>query len=107
MDDWKRWVAAIWVAAALAAWVESLPLPVNDNLTVPFSAAAVLFAAEFVSAENLREVNGWYVVVAILGNGILASILTSFRIVQGSATGRECSLGRFSGSVPGGSATWC
>jgi len=93
MDDWKRWVAAIWVAAALAAWVESLPLPVNDNLTVPFSAAAVLFAAEFVSAENLREVNGWYVVVAILGNGILASILTSFRIVQGSATWAGVFLG--------------
>jgi uncharacterized protein (TIGR00297 family) len=36
---------------------------------------------------------GWYVVVAVAGNGILASILTSFRLIHGSATWAGVVLG--------------
>ncbi len=93
LQEWQRWAIAAVTAAALASWVESLPLPINDNLTVPFTAAAVLWAADFVDASLLRQLEGWYVVVAVAGNGILASVMTSFRLIHGSATWAGVILG--------------
>ncbi len=93
LQEWQRWGIAAVAAAALASWVESLPLPINDNLTVPFSSAAVLWAAGFVDVGLLRQLEGWYVVVAVAGNGILASIMTSFRLIHGSATWAGVILG--------------
>lgn len=91
--DWQRWAVASVVAAALAAWVESLPLPVNDNLTVPATAALVLWTAESVDVNLLGNITGWYMLMAVLGNASLASILTSFRVIHGSAFWAGVSLG--------------
>lgn len=85
-QDWERWAIAAVVAAGVAAWVESLPLPVNDNLTVPFSAAAILWIAGYIDVDKLDQLSGGFVLMAIVGNGVLAIILTSFRIIHGSAT---------------------
>jgi uncharacterized protein (TIGR00297 family) len=91
--DWERWLVGSVLAAVLAAWVESLPLPINDNLTVPATAAAVLWLTGFIDVSLLGQLNGWYMVVAILGNGSLAIILTSFRVIHGSATWAGVVLG--------------
>jgi uncharacterized protein (TIGR00297 family) len=92
--DWEKWAGAAVVAAAIAAWVESLPLPINDNLTVPAAAALVLWLAQWVDIDLLNEnIPGVWVLSSILVNGILASILTTFRIVHGSATWAGLALG--------------
>jgi uncharacterized protein (TIGR00297 family) len=81
-------------SAAVAAWVESLPLPINDNLTVPASAALTLWLAQWVDINLLNEnIPGVWVLSSILVNGVLASIMTTFRIVHGSATWAGLALG--------------
>ena len=93
VSDWRKWGTVAVVASAIAAWVESLPLPVNDNLTVPLTAALVLWLAQFVDVEILGQITGWNVIIALLINGVLVSIMTSFRIVHGSATWAGLAVG--------------
>lgn len=85
-ENWELWAIASIIAALFAAWIESLPLPINDNLTVPFAAAGVLWATSVIEIDNLVRLNGWFTFVATLANGALAIVLTSFRLVHGSAT---------------------
>lgn len=91
--DHQKWLVAAVAAAAIGAWVESLPLPVNDNLTVPLSVAFVLWIAQWVNVEILGAITGGEVIFALLVNGVLVSIMTSFRVVHGSATWAGLALG--------------
>ncbi|MCA9413151.1 MAG: DUF92 domain-containing protein [Candidatus Omnitrophica bacterium] len=92
-QDPNKWIVAAITAAAVATWVESLPLPINDNLTVPLSGALVLWSAGFVEADQLDQLSGLNMLFALLVNGILASALTSFRVIHGSATWAGVILG--------------
>lgn len=92
-QDFEKWIVAAIAAAAVASWVESLPLPINDNLTVPLSGALVLWAAGFIEVDRLDQLSGLQMLLALLVNGILASALTSFRVVHGSATWAGVILG--------------
>ena len=92
-EDFEKWIVAAIVAAAISSWVESLPLPINDNLTVPLSGAMVLWMAGFIEVDKLDQLSGLNMLFALLVNGILASALTSFRVVHGSATWAGVILG--------------
>jgi len=66
-----------WVAAITAAAVETIPIRLDDNISVPFSAAALLWFASLVSedlaAQTLdaaRTVLPW----AIAANGVVAAL---------------------------------
>ena len=50
--------AAPFAAAIVAAAVETLPIRLDDNISVPFSAAAVLWAISLVSEDLLLAVPG-------------------------------------------------
>ena len=71
-------VAAVAVAAVAAALVESLPVRLDDNISVPFTAAAVLWAASLVDVPawstsraavfaTLPLATGFNAVIAYLG----------------------------------------
>lgn len=47
-----------WVAAAVAAVVETIPIRLNDNISVPAAAAAVLWWASLVSQDLLVNAAG-------------------------------------------------
>ena len=49
-------LGAPWVAAAAAALAETIPIRLDDNLTVPFTAAGVLWAGSLITAD---AVGGW------------------------------------------------
>ena len=51
-------VAAPLVAAVLAALVETLPVRLDDNVSVPATAAAVLWIASLITAESLAASRG-------------------------------------------------
>jgi uncharacterized protein (TIGR00297 family) len=48
-------IAAPFVAAAAAALVETVPIRLDDNLTVPFTAAGVLWAASLMSGDLIAS----------------------------------------------------
>ncbi len=49
-DAWFS-IAAPFVAALVAAFVETIPVKLDDNVSVPASAAAVLWALVLVDAD--------------------------------------------------------
>ena len=63
------------LATGCCALVESLPLPIDDNLSVPFTGAAVLFFLTAIDPSIFRE-EGWsFLATALLAaavNGLLA-----------------------------------
>lgn len=106
---WNAWVAhpipliatAI-VASVTAALIETLPLPVDDNWTVPLVAAAVLLLGASIDPRQAWEVwqaNGagvaWRGCAVATGLGLLAFAV------------RSVNLGGLIGGVLLGAATWC
>ncbi|MBE7558399.1 DUF92 domain-containing protein [bacterium] len=63
------WIGPVVVAGALCALLESAPLAVNDNLTVPLAAGAILKLFAVGEWGALIAVGGW----APLGWAVLAS----------------------------------
>ena len=75
--SWTYVLIAPFIAAGVAALVESLPVALDDNLSVPFSAAAVLWTCSLVSAEAWRL--AWPAVadrlpIAVVVNAVSASL---------------------------------
>lgn len=69
---------SIWmpiVAAIAAAAVETIPIKLNDNLTVPASAAAVLWWASLVSEDLIAKVG--VAAVELLPRAIAANVLVA------------------------------
>jgi len=97
-----RWInpaitpaGALWMCGAAAlsgAVVESLPIELDDNLTVPLVCGGLLFCLSFVDrvalAGNLPYLQG-RVLFALGVNGILALLALTFRFVtlSGAAVG--------------------
>lgn len=70
-------IAAPFVAAVVAAAVETLPIRLDDNLSVPFSAAGVMWALSLVSEDLLFSVPALLLAVlpwAIAANATVAWI---------------------------------
>lgn len=63
------------VAAIAAAAVETLPVRLDDNLSVPATAGAVLWVASLVQAESLAVAQAG--IVAALPAAILVNVLTA------------------------------
>jgi uncharacterized protein (TIGR00297 family) len=69
--------AAPFAAAVVAALIESLPIGLDDNISVPFSAAAVLWALSLVSQDMLLALPrtaGMMAVWAVAANAVVAWI---------------------------------
>lgn len=65
-----------WVAAVAAALVETIPIRLNDNISVPATAAAVLWWASLVSQDLLGSAVGTamrLVPLAVGANGVVAA----------------------------------
>jgi uncharacterized protein (TIGR00297 family) len=73
-----------WVAAAAAALVETIPIRLNDNISVPATAAAVLWWASLVSED-------------LLGN-VAAAAIRTLPIAAG-ANAAVAAAGYFAGTV--------
>jgi uncharacterized protein (TIGR00297 family) len=93
-----RWfsMAAPWLAAIAAALVETIPIRLNDNISVPATAAAVLWWASLISEDPLPEVlaAAWGLLpLAIVANaalavaGYLARALTASGAICGAGIG--------------------
>lgn len=70
-------IAAPFAAAIAAAAVETVPIRLDDNVSVPVAAAAVMWAASFVSADLARAAAGPLAVslaIALPLNGAVAVI---------------------------------
>jgi uncharacterized protein (TIGR00297 family) len=65
-------IGAPLVAAAVAALVETIPVRLDDNLSVPFSAAAVLWVASLVDIDRVRE--ALPLVTSRIGPALLVSV---------------------------------
>ena len=66
-----------WVAAAAAALVETIPIRLNDNISVPATAATVLWGASLVSEDLLGNAAGpamRLLPIAVAANGVVAAI---------------------------------
>lgn len=87
--SWTYVIVAPFVAAAVAALVESMPVELDDNLSVPFSAAAAFWICSLVSRE------AW--VAAWLGMADRLSLAVVVNAVSAS-------LGWRAGTVSGGGA---
>jgi len=101
-------IAAPLAAAVAAAFVESLPVGLDDNLSVPFAAGAALWLASLMDAESLRGATdvvaarlpwavGVNIVVASLG--YRAGTVSISGTIAGALIGIAIWIG-------GGSAAW-
>jgi uncharacterized protein (TIGR00297 family) len=84
------------VAAVLAAAVETVPIRLDDNLSVPLSAAAVLWAASFVSEDLVGGL-----VVGLPGALVVALPLNALVAVAGFAARTVSVSGALAGGVIG------
>lgn len=84
-------VGAPLTAAGVAAAVESIPVRLDDNVSVPAAAAAVLWLFSLVSADAARD--AWPVVLASLPLAVLLNAMAAaagYRAGTVSATGAIC-----------------
>ena len=73
---WWYPVVGGFAAAAAAAAVETLPVDLDDNLSVPATAASVLWVVSLVSADLARETFSialWTLPLAIFANVVVAA----------------------------------
>jgi len=89
-------VAAPFVAAGAAALAETIPIGLDDNVTVPFTAAGVLWAASLITADAMaawlpdlmrRLPVGAAVNVAVAWAGHRASTVSTSGAIAGAAIG--------------------
>jgi uncharacterized protein (TIGR00297 family) len=90
-DVWFS-VAAPFVAAFVAAFVETIPVRLDDNISVPASAAAVLWALSLVREDLLARAivaGGGAIVLATVANLVVAWLGYKTRTVTptGAVTG--------------------
>ena len=94
-------IGAPLVAAAIAAAVETVPIRLNDNLSVPLSAAAALWAMSLVSED----------MAVTLGRGLPATLLLALPLNAAVAAGGYAARTvTVSGAVAGaaiGTAVFC
>jgi len=69
---WSYFFISAFLAAFLAAGVESLPLKINDNITVPLTAGLFLYATTIITWEHLSNAHS---IVAALGINISFGLL--------------------------------
>lgn len=76
--DSSRWfvIAAPLLAACAAAMVETIPVRLDDNLSVPFAAGAVLWVASLADAASIQ----------IQAPGVALSVLPALLVNAGFAT---------------------
>lgn len=72
---WSYFLICGFLTALMAAAVESLPLKINDNITVPLTAGLFLYAATIINWEHLSHA---YSVVAALGINISFGLLAYY-----------------------------
>jgi len=72
---WSYFFTSAFLAAFVAAGVESLPLKINDNITVPLTAGLFLYATTITNWEHL---NNTYSIVAALGVNISFGLLAYY-----------------------------
>jgi len=73
---WSYFFTSAFLAAFVAAGVESLPLKINDNVTVPLIAGLFLYATTIINWEHLN--NAHSIIAALIVNvsfGLLAYYL--------------------------------
>ena len=73
---WSYFLICGFAAAFVAAGVESLPLKINDNITVPLTAGLFLYAATIINWEHLHHAHS--ITLALIINisfGLLAYYL--------------------------------
>ncbi len=73
---WSYFFTAAFLAAFAAAGVESLPLKINDNITVPLTAGLFLYATTIINWEHLN--NAHSIIAALIVNisfGLIAYYL--------------------------------
>ena len=73
---WSYFFTSAFLAAFVAAGVESLPLKINDNVTVPLIAGLFLYATTIINWEHLN--NAHSIITALIVNvsfGLLAYYL--------------------------------
>ena len=93
---WWFSIGIPFVAALVAAAVETIPIRLNDNVSVPLSAAAVMWCASLVS-EDLAAA-AWTAVfsaipLALAANAVLAAIGYAMRTVSVSGAVVGAALG--------------
>jgi uncharacterized protein (TIGR00297 family) len=101
-------IAAPLAAAIAAAFVESLPVRLDDNISVPFAAAAVLWIASLVDAESIRaasEAVSARLPWALGVNTVVASLGYRARTVSVSGTIAGALIG-IAIWIGGGGAAW-
>jgi uncharacterized protein (TIGR00297 family) len=72
---WSYFFTTAFLAAFVAAGVESLPLKINDNITVPLTAGLFLYAATIINWEHLSNAHS---IVAALGINISFGLLAYY-----------------------------
>lgn len=75
LPPWGFVVAAPLAAAVAAALVESMPVRLDDNLSVPIAAAAVLWSASLITREAWSvsaPAMAWMLPLAVAFNGVVA-----------------------------------
>ena len=101
-------IAAPLAAAVAAAFVESLPVRLDDNISVPFAAGAVLWIASLVDAESIRaasETVSARLPWALGVNTVVASLGYRARTVSVSGTIAGALIG-IAIWIGGGGAAW-
>jgi uncharacterized protein (TIGR00297 family) len=77
MPPWQFVVFGPLVAALGAGLVESMPVSLDDNLSVPIVAAAILWGASLVTSEAFHAAVptlAWMVPLAVAFNGVVAAL---------------------------------
>ncbi len=72
---WTYILAVAFLAALASAYVESLSLKINDNITVPLTAGLFLYAASLIHWENLCRANSLVVALSV---NVLFGLLAYF-----------------------------
>jgi len=101
-------VAAPLVAAVLAALVETLPVRLDDNVSVPATAAAVLWIASLMTAESLAASRG--AIAAALPWAVGVNALTAWLGYRARTVSRSGAIaGALVGAIiyaGGGAGAW-
>lgn len=88
----QRWLVAVASGCLAAAWVETLPGTVDDNLVVPITAASVAYSVFFIS--------GLYPLPSLWPWGLALTLL----LVVGSIATKKINV---PGGLVGGLLAWC